>query len=543
MDRNSEAIALLEDMRRLLELSGENPFKVRAFARAAEALEGLEDLEVRARAGTLEEIPGIGKGIAEVLREFLLQGSARARDALLSALPAGLAELTELPGVGPKKARELIEELGISSVGELEYACRENRLLKLKGFGPKLQQKILEGIAFRNSARGFQRLGDVFDQAERAFERLRAQVGGARVSETGALRRRMEVLSALEFLVELPEGGAAAARARAGVDRFLAEEPCALPVKIHFAEARDFGFSLARTTASEGHWSALGAPAPFETAGEEEFYAKLGLPWIPPEMRETGEEVALARSGGLAAVLGWNGLQGLFHCHTERSDGATSLEALVLEARRLGYRYLGVSDHSRSAFYANGLTPESLAEQEKEVRRLREKYPDFTLFWGIESDILADGSLDYEPSVLSRFDFVIASIHSRFGMDRQAMTERVLAAIRDPHTRFVGHLTGRLLLDRPGYELDMERVLLEAAERGVAIELNSHPARLDIDWRWGGELRRNGLRVSINPDAHEPAGLADVRYGVAMARKALLSTESIVNARPAAEVSRWLKRS
>lgn len=532
-------IELLEEIRHLMRLKGENPFKIRAYEKAARVLAGREDLLDRARAGTLAELPGVGKGISDTLTEFLLRGRCSIRDELESSLPAGLLELTRVPGLGPAKARQLVSELGISSIGELEYACRENRLLKLRGFGEKVQHKLIESIAFLRANRGRLRLDEAFSQAEALGAALVRAAGGWRVSETGALRRRMETLSELEFLVELPADRSAL---DAAVERFGSTRAGALPVRIFQAEASRFGYELARTTGSDAHWRSLGSPDPFEARTEEEFFSKLNLSWIPPEMRETGEEIALARAGTLAEVLPWNGVRGVFHNHTVRSDGSATIEQMVLAARDLGFSYIGISDHSQSAFYAHGLKPEDLPGQEREIREVQERHPEIRVFWGIESDILADGSLDYEPGVLGRFDFVIASVHSRFQMDRETMTRRVIEAIRNPRTRFLGHATGRLLLGRQGYELDMERVIEEAALHEVAIEINANPARLDIDWRWGPELRRRGVPVSINPDAHETAGLSDTRFGVAMARKALLPAALVLNSRPAAEVERWLKR-
>jgi DNA polymerase (family 10) len=522
-------IELLEEMKRLMELKGENPFKIRAFEKAIQNLSGQDDLEARARAGTLTELAGIGKGISEVLTDFLVHKKTTARDELRDSLPAGLVELTEVPGVGPKKAMQLIEELGVSSIGELEYACRENRLLKLKGFGPKGQQKILEGIEFRKSHQGQLRLVDALPLARKvsaALENLKIPF-----SETGALRRRLEVLKELDFL------GVADPKLEAKVLEKCGE--LGLPVRLHFTSKEKFGYELARTTATPEHWKALGAPAPFEVPTESAFFEKLGVAFIPPESRETGEEVALAKKGGLSLV---EGVRGVFHNHTTRSDGTASLEEMVIAAKKLGFEYIGISDHSQSAFYAQGLKADVLKEQEKEIRAVQEKHPEIRIFFGIESDILADGSLDYDPAVLKRFDFVIGSVHSRFKMDRSTMTERILQAIRNPHTRFIGHLTGRLLLGRPGYELEMERILEEAARHDVAIEINAHPARLDIDWRWGAELRKHQTLVSINPDAHEVEGLEDVSFGLTVARKALLGAGQVVNTRSVKEVESWLKR-
>jgi DNA polymerase (family 10) len=530
---------LLEEIRSLMELKGENPFKVRAFERASQALAGREDLAERARAGTLTELEGVGKGISDVLTEFLSSGTSRARDELRASLPPGLPELVRVPGLGPKKARLLIEQLGIASLAELEYACRENRLLKLPGFGVKLQLKIQEGIAFLHANQGRRRIDEALPLAERALARLRAAVPGAQVSETGALRRRLETLSSLEFLVEGEPRAELETLARAGEG--------GLPIELRFAPAARFGAELARTTGTPEHWAALGAPeviaaANHGGASEDAFFAALGLPPIAPELRETGEEVKLAREGKLGALLGWDGVRGVFHNHTTRSDGSATLDQMIVAARNLGFKYIGISDHSQSAFYAQGLKPDALADQEREIREAQERHPDIRVFWGIESDILQDGSLDYDSAALKRFDFVIASVHSRFQMDREAMTDRIVAAIRHPATRFLGHMTGRLLLGRAGYELNVERIIREAAEHDVAIEINANPARLDIDWRWGAELRRHGTLVSVNPDAHEEAGLADTVFGVGVARKALLPASAVVNAREADEVAKWLKR-
>lgn len=539
-------LELLGEIQSLMELKGENPFKIRAYERAVHNLSGRTDLRERAEQGTLTELEGIGKGISEVITEYFKTGTSKARDELRAGIPPELLELTKVPGLGPKKAQELIEKLEIHSLAELEYACQENRLLKLKGFGPKLQQKILEGVRFVNANQGLRRLVDVFSVAEDLVPAIADAIQPHRVSEAGALRRRLEVLSDLEFVVEVPEDKKAAERVRAKVEetlsRFRSNHLGVPPLHFHYAAERRYGYELARATATPEHWKALGSPEVFDARTEEGFYAKLKLPWIPPEARETGEEVELARKGAIDRLLPWNGVKGIFHNHTNRSDGVATLEEMVLGAKKLGYEYIGISDHSKSAFYANGLNEGTLIEQEREIRNLQEKHPEIRIFWGIESDILADGALDYDPKILKRFDFVIASIHSRFKMDRETMTQRILEAIRNPYTRFLGHATGRLILGRKGYEVDMERLIDEAAKQNVAIEINANPARLDIDWRWGSELRRKRTLVSVNPDAHEVGGMEDTIYGIAVARKALLPSELVVNSRSTSEVEKWLKR-
>lgn len=547
----------LAEIQHLMVLLEENPFKVRAYERAQGALSGHDDLLLRAKNGTLTELEGIGKGIAETLGLFLLNDDTSARDALAVQVSPGLLELTRVPGLGVKKAKVLIAELEIQSISELEYACRENRLVKLKGFGEKTQSKILEGIARLNARRGRLRLSDAIPVAGALIKLLRARAAehGLQVEHAGPLRRRLEVVDGLDFLVF---GGLSAAQARdalAQLDRVVRDErdEGRLPeceVRLHFSAREESAAAWIESTGTPEHWQALQQrlragrlprPAAATEDGETAVYAAAGLPWIPPELRETADLDELAAA--LDGLLSEDALQGVFHNHTTRSDGAASLEEMVRRAQALGYKYIGISDHSQSAFYAHGLKPEDLKEQELEVRELQERMPGIRIFWGVESDILADGSLDYEPSILKRFDFVIASIHSRFKMERKEMTRRIVKAIRNPYTRFVGHLTGRLLLGRPGYDIDVEEIIDEAARHAVAIEINAHPERLDIDWRWGSKLRKAGALVSVNPDAHDVSGLMHAKsYGVTVARKALLPAAAVLNSRRVSEVEKWLQR-
>jgi DNA polymerase (family X) len=546
MASTEDAVALLEEIHHLMQLKGENPFKIRAFEKAIGVIAERDDLTERAKEGTLIELEGIGKGISEVLTEFLLKGTSQARDELRKAVPNELVELSKIPGLGAKKAQALIEQLEIKSVGELEYACKENRLLTLKGFGAKTQAKILENIAFYKTGEGFRRLGDAYEpslEIKKDLEKIMKGIDARlRVSETGALRRRMEVLKSLDFLLETNSKTEKEIKTKieAWVKKIKPKYLSLPAIQISYSDTKDFGYELAKTTATEEHWNALGCPMASSVSNEEEFYSKLKIPFIPPEARETGEEVKLAQKGDLANMIPYDGVKGIFHNHTTLSDGVNSLEEMVIAAKKEGFKYIGISDHSQSAFYARGLKPDTLLEQEKDIRKVQDKHPEIKIFWGIESDILADGSLDYDDKTLKKFDFVIASIHSRFQMDKETMTKRVLTAIRNPRTHFLGHMTGRLLLGRKGFELDMEKVIEEATKNKVAIEINSHPQRLDIDWRWGPWLRKNGTMVSINPDAHEVDGLKDVRYGIMVARKAMLPVKQILNSQSVKEVEAWL---
>ena len=537
---NDSVLEALAEIRRLLELKGENPFKVRAFDKAISVLSDRSDLIQRVKTGTLTGLDGIGKSISEIITEIVQTGRSSVLEELRSSFPGGLLEITQVPGLGPKKALKIVQELGVRSLGELEYACHENRLAALPGFGEKLQMRVLEGVHFLNSHAGQRRWADVIplvEEVEKLLQRCRGD--NARVERVGALRRRCETLGELTFLVE----GTEDSELKATVEEFKRKRALKIPVKLHFSAAEDFGYALVERTGTDAHWKALGNPKLEKgtASSEEAVYSGLGLPWIPPECRETGQEVQLARAGALELVQAKD-LGGFFHFHTTESDGASTLEEMVDAAKARGYRFVGVSDHSQSAFYARGLTSDRLKIQEREIRRLQEAYPEVRIFWGIESDILADGSLDYPEEILKRFDFVIASIHSRFQMGKAEMTERVIAAIRNRHTRFLGHATGRLLLSRPGYELDMEKVIRAAADSDVAIEINANPARLDIDWRWGGALREFETRVSINPDAHSTDELEHMRFGLNVARKALLPPKQVLNSWTVKEIEKWLSR-
>ena len=541
---SNDAESLLSEIAHLMDLNGENAFKVRAFKKAAEVIANCAHWRELARQGRLEELPGIGKGVSAVLTEYFHTAGSVVRDELLAQVPQGLLELSSVPGVGPKKARQLIDELGIRSIGELEYACRENRLVALKGFGEKIQARILQGAIFLGSVQGHLRLSEALPVSEKILQALKQKLPGRQILETGALRRRLEVLTQLDFLVEASASAWAKEKTLCdeAVFRVLEQMQVKAAVQFHFSPSEKWGYELARTTATPEHWAKLGKVPELQIASEEEFYKKVKTPWLSPELRESGEEVEMARAGALDDLLPWDGVKGIFHNHTNFSDGSASLEEMVVAALNLKYEYIGISDHSQTSVYAHGLSKEALLEQYKEVERVRKKYPKIRVFWGIESDILADGSLDYDEKQLAKFDFVIASVHSRFGMDRQAMTERMLKAIENPYTKFIGHITGRLLLARPAYEIDMDRIIQAAAKNGVAIELNSNPQRLDLDWRFGKLMRKAGALTSINPDAHSIEGLEDTRYGVMMARKGLFSTKQVLNSRSALEVEKWLKR-
>lgn len=569
MDKQ-EAARILEEIALLLELSGENPFKVRAYQQGARALLTLTgDLRETVGTGALLTVKGIGRTLAGVVQELVEQGRSQLHEELKAKIPPGLVELLQVPGLGPRKARQLFEQLGIASLGELEYALRENRLLTLPGFGQKTQEKIKAGLERVRRYAGYFRLGDLWPLAQELLRQGRQAGEVLRLELAGGVRRALEVERGLVLVAAAgnPEAALAAlerlpawaALKEAEPGSFRLPLPQGMEATLFFVPPEVFGAAWLAYTGSETHWQELTHRA--ETLGltltdrglfagdtllpsreEEEIYQALGLNFIPPELRQGEGEIAAAATGALPRLLTLEDIRGCFHVHSHFSDGVNSLPELAAAARERGWEYLGLTDHSQSAYYAGGLKLPDLARQQEEVAACRRAFPEVTLFWGIESDILGDGSLDYPPEILAQLDFVIASVHSQFGLKKEDMTRRLLRAVGNPYTTMLGHVTGRLLLAREGYELDMEAVLEAAAARGVILELNASPYRLDLDWRWHRRAKELGLLISINPDAHSLEGLDEVAYGVMAARKGWLTPAEVLNTRPASEVAEIFRR-
>lgn len=532
MSEQQRAIDLLNEIAELMKLNSENPFKIRAFERGAESIANVQDLKKRALDGTLTEIEGIGKGIAETLTEFLLKDKSTQRDELRAKLPEGLLELTQVPGLGPKKALAIIDTLGIRTLAELEYACKENRLIHLKGFGEKVQAKVLEGVAFIRANSGSARLDIAETYAEDFLAAFKKEFPKVRIERAGELERRHEIVRSIEFIAEAPS----AEKFEAFSKNYSKKHPSPAPLAIHSAKSDAFDSKWLELSASEEWLKALKERTKKNAALEKKALS------ISHDLLETASMLDSALDGKLDSLVTEKDIKGIFHVHTTRSDGSGTLDEMVVAAKKLGYSYIGITDHSQSAFYARGLKTADLKAQRDEIESERKKHRDVTLLWGIESDILADGGLDYTEKQLGEFDFVIASIHSRFQMNADEMTTRLLKAISNPYTTMLGHLTGRLLLGRPAYSFDIEKIVRACAKHDVAIEINSHPARLDIDWRHGGLLSKHGVKVAINPDAHEASGLNDTRFGVTVARKAMLDQKQIINTWSASEVAAWFKK-
>jgi len=541
--------AVLEEIAFLLELKGENPFKVKAYATGARVIESLpEEPAVLVQKGLLRNVKGIGQTLEGTVTELVTTGRSTLHQELQAAFPASLLEMAAIPGLGPKKLKTIYEQLGVSSVGELEYACVENRLVGLPGFGAKTQEKILAGIRQFKRHQGFHLYANVIEEAESILAAVRGTPGVAHADHAGEIRRRLEVVQSLSFVAtgSSPKAVMKALQSvldvtqiedQAGARTITARSAQSLPVTVALVDAANYGWGLLKATGNAEHVEALtrrlrarGAPVGGET--EEAVYAAAGLPFIPPELREGHGEIELAESGRLPVLLEPGLIQGVFHTHTIYSDGSATLEQMVEATRSLGYRYIGISDHSQSAFYANGLKEDRIRAQHAEIAAVQKKIPDVRIFKGIEADILADGAMDYPDEVLATFDFVIASVHSRFNLSEEEQTRRICRALANPYVTMLGHSTGRLLLSRDAYRVDMKQVLDAAAAHGKIVEINANPHRLDLDWRLCGYAKEKGVKFSINPDAHSTEGLADVPFGVNVARKGGVTAQDVVNTLP-----------
>jgi len=568
---DKKAVAhILNEIAVLLELKGENQFKIRAYQNGARTLELLnENLEELVKSGKIKEVKGIGKTLADNITELITTGNLVFYQELKQSIPPGLLEILRIPGLGPKKAYNLYQTLGISSIAELEYACRENRLIELKGFGPKSQENILKGIEHIKKFQGRFIYGDVALQGEKLVSYLKQCPDVSQVSVAGSLRRFKEIVKdidilaaslnpakVMEFLVNFPQ---TAQVISLGETKTSVSLDTGVNVDLRVVAPNEYFSALHHFTGSKEHNTALRHRAKsmglkineygifkdeekISIASEKEFFEVLGLSFIPPELRENMGEIEAAEKRELPRLIEESHIQGVFHIHTNYSDGTDNLAQLAEEAKRAGFKYLGISDHSQTAVYAGGLNIEAILKQKEEIKRFNEANPDFYVFHGIESDIHTDGSLDYPDEVLKEFDFVIASIHSGFSIKEERATQRLIKALENPYVTMLGHPTGRILLGREGYNPDLEKIIEKAREHNVIIELNASPYRLDIDWRYLKYAKEKGVLISINPDAHRKEELYDTAFGVKMARKGWLEKKDVFNTRSVEEVKEYLRR-
>jgi len=532
----SSVAALLIEIGRRLTLAGENPYKARAYARAAESLRLLaEPLAEVIAEGRLREIPGVGAALAATIRRLHEHGTTPHLEAMRAEVPSAVLDMLAVPGLRPPRVLDLFHKLGITSIDALEAACRQDRLAREKGFGPAFQAKILAGIELLRRSQG-QRLIHHAAEHLRAVETSLRQLHPelSRIAPAGDVRRGCELVSDLALVAETPEGS--------GIQVIGAAD-----TEVWLADRQRYGAALVLATGSSEHVEELKARAQarglrFDKRGlyrgerllpcpdERDLYAALDLPFIEAELREGRGEIRLAEAGRLPTLVSGPDIRGLLHCHTDFSDGGNTLADMAEATRARGFQYFGVADHSRTARYAGGLSIERVREQHEIVDALNAHYGGaFRILKGIESDILVDGSLDYPDEVLASFDFVVASVHNRFGLDLESQTERMIRAVSNPFTTILGHMTGRLLRRREGYRVDVEKILGACAEHGVAVEINASPHRLDLDWRWHQRGLELGCMFSINPDAHTIEELDLTAWGVLSARKGGIPPDRVLN--------------
>ncbi|MFH1680211.1 MAG: helix-hairpin-helix domain-containing protein, partial [Candidatus Eisenbacteria bacterium] len=525
---NEEAARAFREIAALIELKGESPFQARAYQRAADEIERAGDLVRLAREGRLTELPGIGKGLADKIASFVATGSIPMLGELRKEIPSGVVELSRIPGLGPGRIRTMREAIGVESPEDLGRALEEGNLSGVKGFGPKVLEDLRRAFAYWKGTRALRLHRIAREDADAVLAALLG-LGAKEAAIAGDLARWLEVVGDLSLVASHPRPADLLASAtgrlpgsRVEGDTLLFTGGSGLPGRLRVVPPPVFGAALALATGAPDHIASLvrlagerslvldenglrrgeeTIPAPDEAS----FYAHLGLPLLPPEVREGTGEIDLALRGPLPGLLVRGDIRGVVHVHTTWSDGAASIREMAERAAAIGFEYLAIADHSRSAGYAGGLSAERLLAQGEEIRSIEGEMAPFRIFHGVESDILADGTLDYPDETLERLDFVVSSVHSRFGLPREEQTARIAAAVRNRFTTVLGHPSGRLLLSREPYDFDANAVWDAAAKAGTAIELNAHEERLDVDWREIGKLRKRGIPIWIGSDAHAPA--------------------------------------
>ena len=565
-----QVASALREIGTILELQGENPFKCRAYLNGARTLEtSATDLTELVRTNRLGELPGIGDALREKITTLITTGKLPYLEELRSSIPAGLLPLLDLPGLGPKKLRALRDKLKIESLEALTQACQDGRLAALEGFGEKTATNLLEAIDRHANYKKLHRLGTALPAARTLLEHLKQSPLVLHAEIAGSLRRGKEVVKDLDLIAssKKPKEVMKLFVSSPNVEKVVNHGetkssviltggiPCDLRVippeswataLAHFTGSKEHNIALRQRAIDRGlHLSEWGllkgkSKTPLKLKDEKELHKALGLAFIPPELREDSGEIAAAEKNELPDLLTRDQIRGCLHNHTLASDGQDSLSSMAQAAAEQGLEWLGIADHSKSSFQANGLDAKRLEKQIEEIRLLNSKKPKCTLLSGTECDILKDGKLDFPDSLLSELDYVVASVHSGFTSDEKEMTQRIIRAMENPHVTCLGHPTGRLLLEREAYPLNIPKILDAAAATGTWIELNANPWRLDLDWRWWHKARDLGILCCINPDAHKTAHLRFLDFGVTLARKGWLRAQDVVNTRTLSQLRKLL---
>jgi DNA polymerase (family X) len=557
------AAAILDDVGDLLELRGGSPFESRAYHNAARTIGAVEgNLDDLVRTGALADMPGLGKTLVQRITELVTTGRMALHDELVAAVPPGLRSMLRIPGLGPKRVRQIHETLGLTTLAELREAAESNRIASLPGFGAKSQENILKGLEFLNQHMDHYLYPDAERDAVAVAEALRTLPQIIRLSIAGSLRRRKEIVKDVDMVASVArdEDRAPVMDALVGLPQVISvtgkgdtktsvilRPGIALDFRLvtddeypytlhHFTGSKDHNVSLRGRAQRSGlkinEYGLFRGEERIPVRDEHEFYRALGMHYVEPEMREDRGEIEAALAGELPTLVTEDDLRGVLHVHSNWSDGQNTIRDMADATLALGFAYLGMCDHSKSAAYAGGLDEDAVRRQHEEIDRLNEEYAGrLRILKGTECDILKDGSLDYDDATLASFDFVVASIHSHFQLSPAEQTQRLVKALENPYISILGHPTGRLLLQRDGYNPDLDVVIDRAGEVGVAIELNCDPHRMDLDWRFHRRAVERGVLIPINTDAHNSASLGYLRYGVGIARKGWLTRDNVLNAR------------
>lgn len=543
---NKEIAKVFQFLGDIMELHGENPFKIRSYQNAYLTLRKLEQPLTEMEAAEISAIKGVGTAIGEKIRELLDTGKMNTLQQYLDKTPEGVQEMLQIKGFGPKKIKIIWAELGIETIGELLYAVNENRLLELKGFGEKTQNELRQQLQYFLKTRHQFHFATLEKEGLQILEALQQALPDVKMEFTGAFRRCANVLESIDVLlgtkteIEPVLSKIGLQNIQTHADHTSALSTNEYPVRLFQCTAVEFGSKQFKYSAAPAFLQAFLEKYPDQDfrdiADETAVFAKVNQAFIPAELRE--EAWGLTRQ--IPTLLEVKDIKGVVHTHSTYSDGINTLREMAEYSKQQGYEYLVMSDHSKSAFYANGLQPERVLSQMAEIDALNQELAPFRIFKGIESDILNDGSLDYLEDILAKFEVIIASVHSNLRMDETKATQRIIKAVENPYTRILGHPTGRLLLSRQGYPLDHQKVIDACAANGVAIELNASPYRLDLDWTWIPYALDKGVLISINPDAHSRQGIHDIHYGVLSARKGTLSAAQCLNAKGVNDFVMWI---
>lgn len=540
MLNNKQIAGKFDLLAKLMELHDDNPFKIKTYANAYLSLRKLEGNLAEMSKAELASIKGVGSTVADKIKELVETGEMKALEKFREMTPEGIQQMLSIKGLGPKKVKQIWKEMEIETIGELLYACNENRLVTYSGFGPKIQADIIEKLEYFQASQGKFLYAHVHKQAEKCLELIQTKQTSTKIEICGDVRRMMPEVKGIELLSDA-----------ALVDIFPEIESMeyiddqwyfmAIPIFIYVSESARFDQELFRLNCSESFYAAF-SNEELSVGDDQMIFKNKGLPFIPAEFREHTDALSKNESY-IQNLIVVEDIQGIVHNHSTYSDGLHTLKEMADNVRDSGFKYFVISDHSKSAGYASGLNEESVLMQWNEIENLNNQYADgFKIYKGIESDILTDGSLDYSDDILAGFDLVIASVHSVLNMDEEKATRRLITAIENPYTRILGHPTGRLLLARRGYPVDYKKVIDACAANNVVIELNANPQRLDLDWTWIPYALDKHVKVAINPDAHSKESIHYIKYGVAAARKGGLTKDMCLNTMNKEAFDQWLSR-